>query len=194
MGQINLVTGGARSGKSDFAEQQIWHEESVCYVATGIVTQPDAEFQQRVQHHQERRPLTWETREQFEQLSALFEKGEFPVYLLDCATMLTTNLLFKRIEQYYPHNITLTDDNFLTKDEQTHLTTLLLSEWQHILKSIKKSQSTVWIVTNEVGLGIVPDNRLARFYRDLQGKVNQLIAKEADEVHFIICGLSQRLK
>ncbi|MBF0779535.1 MULTISPECIES: bifunctional adenosylcobinamide kinase/adenosylcobinamide-phosphate guanylyltransferase [unclassified Granulicatella] len=194
MGKICLVTGGVRSGKSDFAEQQIWHEQDVCYIATGVMHQKDEEFSERIKQHQERRPSSWATLEQYYDLAQCFAHQQHKTYLLDCVTMLTTNILFDKVATQYPDKMAMADDDFLTREQQSGLIDQLLVEWQAILRSIKASSATVWMVTNEVGMGIVPETRLGRFYRDLQGKINQLIAKEADEVYLVICGLSQRLK
>lgn len=194
MGKICLVTGGARSGKSDFAEGQIWHESDVCYIATGVMNQADEEFLERIKHHQVRRPQAWATLEQYEHLAQYFSQSQYTTYLLDCVTMLTTNMLFKIVQEQFPEKMAMEDTHFLTRQQQSVLTEQLLSEWQQITQAIRQTSSTVWLVTNEVGLGIVPETRLGRFYRDLQGKINQLLAKEADEVYLVICGLSQRLK
>ena len=193
MGKIVLVTGGARSGKSSFAESKLLQKEGVCYIATGLVMKEDPEWQERVKLHQERRPQSWDTLEQYRDLATWIEQDDHGDYLVDCATMLTTNRLFDLVNEWYPEKGYLSDEQFLSKAEQARILEAMEAEWSQILSAMKERQATFWIVTNEVGLGIVPDTRLGRYFRDLQGRVNQMIAKEASEVYFI-CGLAQQLK
>lgn len=194
MWKIVLVTGGARSGKSSFAESKLLQKEGVCYIATGLVMKEDPEWQERVKLHQERRPQSWDTLEQYRDLATWIEQDDHGDYLVDCATMLTTNRLFDLVNEWYPEKGYLSDEQFLSKAEQARILEAMEAEWSQILSAMKERQATFWIVTNEVGLGIVPDTRLGRYFRDLQGRVNQLIAKEASEVYLVICGLAQQLK
>ena len=194
MGKIVLVTGGARSGKSSFAESKLLQKEGVCYIATGLVMKEDPEWQERVKLHQARRPQSWDTLEQYRDLATWIEQDDHGDYLVDCATMLTTNRLFDLVNECYPEKGYLSDEQFLSKAEQARILEAMEAEWSQILSAMKERQATFWIVTNEVGLGIVPDTRLGRYFRDLQGRVNQLIAKEASEVYLVICGLAQQLK
>ena len=194
MAKIVLVTGGARSGKSAFAEEQLADRERVCYIATGLPRGEDPEWQERIRLHQERRPASWTTQEQYAGLADWLREQSHPVYLLDCATLLTSNSLFDLIAQHFPDKLELTEENFLSRQEQSFLLQLLEEEWQELLSAIYRTDAECWIVTDEVGLGIVPETRLGRFFRDVQGKINQLIAKEASEVYLVICGLAQQLK
>jgi len=194
MAKIVLVTGGARSGKSAFAEDQLADREEVCYIATGLPRGEDPEWQERIRLHQERRPASWTTQEQYAGLADWLQEQSHPVYLLDCATLLTSNSLFDLIAQHFPDKLELTEENFLSRQEQSFLLQLLEEEWQELLSTIRQTDAECWIVTDEVGLGIVPETRLGRFFRDVQGKINQLIAKEASEAYLVICGLAQQLK
>ena len=194
MAKIVLVTGGARSGKSAFAEEQLADRERVCYIATGLPREEDPEWQERIRLHQERRPASWTTQEQYAGLADWLREQSHPVYLLDCATLLTSNRLFDLIAQHYPDKLELTEEHFLSRQEQSFLLQLLEEEWQELLSTIRQTDAECWIVTDEVGLGIVPETRLGRFFRDVQGKINQLIAKEASEAYLVICGLAQQLK
>ena len=194
MAKIVLVTGGARSGKSAFAEEQLADRERVCYIATGLPREEDPEWQERIRLHQERRPASWTTQEQYAGLADWLREQSHPVYLLDCATLLTSNSLFDLIAQHFPDKLELTEENFLSRQEQSFLLQLLEDEWQELLSTILQTNAECWIVTDEVGLGIVPETRLGRFFRDVQGKINQLIAKEASEAYLVICGLAQQLK
>ena len=194
MAKIVLVTGGARSGKSAFAEEQLADRERVCYIATGLPRGEDPEWQERIRLHQERRPASWTTQEQYAGLADWLQEQSHPVYLLDCATLLTSNRLFDLIAQHFPDKLELTEEHFLSRQEQSFLLQLLEEEWQELLSAIHQTDVECWIVTDEVGLGIVPETRLGRFFRDVQGKINQLIAKEASEAYLVICGLAQQLK
>ncbi|EGD30076.1 adenosylcobinamide kinase / adenosylcobinamide phosphate guanyltransferase [Streptococcus sanguinis SK72] len=194
MAKIVLVTGGARSGKSAFAEEQLADRERVCYIATGLPRGEDPEWQERIRLHQERRPASWTTQEQYAGLADWLREQSHPVYLLDCATLLTSNRLFDLIAQHFPDKLELTKEHFLSRQEQSFLLQLLEEEWQELLSAIRQTDAECWIVTDEVGLGIVPETRLGRFFRDVQGKINQLIAKEASEAYLVICGLAQQLK
>ena len=194
MAKIVLVTGGARSGKSAFAEEKLADRERVCYIATGLPRGEDPEWQERIRLHQERRPASWTTQEQYAGLADWLREQSHTVYLLDCATLLTSNRLFDLIAQHFPDKLELTEENFLSRQEQSFLLQLLEEEWQELLSAIHQTDAECWIVTDEVGLGIVPETRLGRFFRDVQGKINQLIAKEASEAYLVICGLAQQLK
>lgn len=194
MAKIVLVTGGARSGKSAFAEDQLADREEVCYIATGLPRGEDPEWQERIRLHQERRPASWTTQEQYAGLADWLREQSHPVYLLDCATLLTSNRLFDLIAQHFPDKLELTEEHFLSWQEQSFLLQLLEEEWKEVLSTIRQTDAECWIVTDEVGLGIVPETRLGRFFRDVQGKINQLIAKEASEAYLVICGLAQQLK
>ena len=194
MAKIVLVTGGARSGKSAFAEERLADRERVCYIATGLPRGEDPEWQERIRLHQERQPASWTTQEQYAGLADWLREQSHPVYLLDCATLLTSNRLFDLIAQHFPDKLELTEEHFLSRQEQSFLLQLLEEEWQELLSTIRQTNAECWIVTDEVGLGIVPETRLGRFFRDMQGKINQLIAKEASEAYLVICGLAQQLK
>lgn len=144
--------------------------------------------------HQERRPQSWGHQEQYAGLGYWMRHQSYEHYLLDCATMLTTNIFFETVERLFPNKSTLDDDNFLSLDEQAIVTAKIEEEWQTIIAASRDSQVTLYIVTNEIGLGLVPETKLGRYFRDLLGLINQLLAKEASEVYLVICGLSQRLK
>lgn len=194
MGKMVLVTGGAKSGKSAFAEKALESKEAVCYLATGMTYSEDAEWQEKVRLHRERRPKSWDTHEGFEDLGKFISSQSYSYYLLDCVTMLTTNLFFKLMAEHFSDKMDLDDRHFLTKEEQRRMSEMIHKELRVLLTAIKSSEATVYLVTNEVGLGIVPENRLGRYFRDLLGNINQEIAKEASEVFVLFCGLAQRLK
>lgn len=179
MGEIILITGGARSGKSSYALELA---ESIARKRLFVATCPkvDSEMSDRVGRHQEERSgRGWVTIESETDLSTVFSnpaKG-FDVVLIDCITLWVNNILFT----YEGHCPPLDD----------HRIAELCREW---LETASSFEGTVIIVTNEVGLGIVPDNALARKYRDLVGTCNQLIGKNASEVVLVSCGVPLFLK
>ena len=194
MAKIVLVTGGARSGKSAFAEEQLADRERVCYIATGLPRGEDPEWQERIRLHQERGRLPGTTQEQYAGWRTGCESSRIQFTCWTVPTLLTSNRLFDLIGQHFPDKLELTEEHFLSRQEQSFLLQLLEEEWQELLSTIRQTDAECWIVTDEVGLGIVPETRLGRFFRDVQGKINQLIAKEASEAYLVICGLAQQLK
>lgn len=178
-GKIVLVTGGARSGKSTFAEDYASAtRKKVAYIATAQIY--DEEMQYRVKLHRTRRPLDWITYEA--PYDAHVAMGEAivraDVVLFDCLTLYTSNLLLAE-----------------TTPRDPGLRYKYVSEQiDKLLCSASKINSVVIFVTNEVGMGIVPDNALAREYRDLAGLVNQKVAARADEVYLVVSGLPVELK
>lgn len=175
--EINLVIGGAKSGKSAFAERQLAGEKQVCYLATGMVFPDDPEWLEKIHVHQKRRPASWGTQEQYRDLALWLEKASYQHYLLDSVTSMTSQWLLEGGEK-----------------TRTELEKELKEEWQEIFRVLASKEGTCWIVTDEVGLSLVPDSQLGRDFRDLLGQVNQWIAEEADRVYLVIAGLVQELK
>ncbi|MBP1763103.1 MAG: cobU [Firmicutes bacterium] len=173
--KLVLVTGGARSGKSTFAEQYAARlGEKVEYIATAEVG--DEEMRTRVALHRQRRPDNWRTTEApYDAAPAMREAAlRADVVLFDCLTLYTSNLLLAPGMPEDP----------LARSQA------VLNRWKEVLAAAAAGTASVIIVSNEVGCGIVPDNALAREYRDLSGFANQLTAKWADEVYWTICGLA----
>jgi adenosylcobinamide kinase/adenosylcobinamide-phosphate guanylyltransferase len=165
---VILITGGARSGKSRHAEA---HARALpgrpVYIATAEAL--DDEMAERIAKHRARRGDEWIEREAPLDLSkALSETDGGGARLVDCLTLWLSNLL--HAERDWPKAIA------------------------ELADTLKSQDSPVVLVTNEVGLGIVPDNALARAYRDAAGIMNQTIADIADEVEFIVAGLPMKLK
>lgn len=177
MGKIVLVTGGARSGKSTFAEHYARSlGDKLAYIATAQVL--DEEMADRVKLHQKRRNSNWRTFEAptgAEQ--AIKDASGYPVILFDCLTLYTTNLL-------------LMQDSDCIEVRRASV----MQQARKVLQAAKDADSTLIFVTNEVGMGIVPDNALSREFRDLSGWVNQMFAAAADEVFLVVCGLPVELK
>lgn len=178
-GKIILVTGGARSGKSVFAEQYaIAQEKNLAYIATAQIY--DQEMEHRVALHRQRRKDDWQTFEApYNADQAITNAGkQAQVILFDCLTLYTSNLLLK-------------PDTPIEPEEKYQY---IMKEIDKLLTSAQTSSATVIFVTNEVGMGIVPDNALARQYRDIAGMVNQKVAACAEEVYLVISGLAVEIK
>lgn len=186
-GKLVLVTGGARSGKSTFAEGMAsTMGDWVTYVATAAAG--DAEMAQRIAIHQARRPAHWETVEEpFKVAEIIEEKGrQARIILLDCLTLLLSNWLLAvtQGEEDDAGSLLLRKDRF---DQ-------LLEQATSLARKARDCPAHVIIVTNEVGWGLVPPSPLGRIYRDLAGRANQVIAGHSDEVHLVVSGLPIRLK
>ncbi|MEN8135612.1 MAG: bifunctional adenosylcobinamide kinase/adenosylcobinamide-phosphate guanylyltransferase [Thermodesulfobacteriota bacterium] len=176
MAEIILITGGARSGKSRYAQQL---GESLpgkkLFIATCPVT--DMEMEQRIERHrQDRQGAGWQTVEETVDLvQALIDNPECEVVLIDCLTLWINNLLF-------------TDAGDRLDEEAVS------EKIGQLLEACTARAGVVVMVTNEVGLGIVPENTLARRYRDLVGRCNQEIGSAADKVIMAICGIPLNIK
>ncbi|MCC4328051.1 bifunctional adenosylcobinamide kinase/adenosylcobinamide-phosphate guanylyltransferase [Limosilactobacillus reuteri] len=191
---LTFVLGGAKSGKSEFAEHLYSRKERICYIATGVVKNPDGEMQLRIQRHQARRSNKWITREQYQHVDELINNSQQDGYLLDDAIMLVTNLFYDLVlAKTSPEKI----DDYLESASSQEIATVrekILSNWKKILTAVRVNNQSMVIVSDEVGLGVVPATKQTRILRDLYGEVNQLIAKEADNVYFVISGIAQKLK
>ncbi|EAE8345661.1 bifunctional adenosylcobinamide kinase/adenosylcobinamide-phosphate guanylyltransferase [Listeria monocytogenes] len=185
MSEMMLVTGGARSGKSSFAEREAAKYDRVLYVATGIAFENDTEFQARIKKHQATRPANWDTSEAFQGIASYLDQHstQYDVIMLDCVTMLVTNLFF-----------ILLGERELTNDIADEIEAEIQSEVRTILTAGKNSSAKLIFVTNEIGLGVVPENKLTRVFRDIIGRINQQIATQVEEVYFVVSGIPKRWK
>lgn len=178
MARITLITGGSRSGKSAFA-QKLAEEQSGSrlFVATCPVT--DKEMEVRILRHiQDRQKGYWDTVEEpVDLVRQLHDAGRYDTVLVDCLTLWVNNLMFEasaKGQELYEEQVS----------EKTKM----------MIKSAQKHPGEVILVTNEVGLGIVPDNKLARVYRDLIGRCNQCVGLAADRVFLVTCGIPLQIK
>ena len=179
MGKIVLVTGGARSGKSSFAEKYIKeHGHAIAYIATAQIL--DEEMQQRINEHQKRRSSDWHTAEApFEAENAINACQKYDAILFDCLTVYMSNIIcLPQMEKLEANKI---------EDE-------ILSAVKKLAEAAAAHKGITVFVTNEVGSGIVPENKLARQYRDIAGKCNQYMAQNADEVYFVVSGIPIKIK
>lgn len=182
-GKIILVTGGARSGKSAFAEKLAAKTGvSVGYIATAQVF--DEEMRYRVKLHKERRPASWQTYEAPQAADKAIAEAavNHRVLLFDCITLYLSNILCALSET------DLSDDMaYAAMDEQ-------IGKLVTAAQAAAQRGATTIFVTNEVGAGIVPENKLARLYRDLSGLANQKIAAAADDVYAVMAGIPVNIK
>lgn len=170
--KLILVLGGARAGKSTFAlrlAQEHAGEGSVTFIATAQAL--DDEMAHRIARHREERPAHWSTIEEpYELDEALIKASNSGVAIVDCLTLFISNWL-------------------LRSDEPT-----LQEVTKRFLATVRSQKQTVICVSNEVGLGLVPETPLGRTFRDLLGRVNQQFAEVADEVYLLVAGLPLRMK
>ena len=171
-----LILGGARGGKSQFAQDLAGKlGDKVLFVATGQAY--DEEMHVRIENHKNSRPTSWRTLEALMGVSERIKEniGDAEVVLVDCITMLVSNVLA---------------DNGACENKEKDI----ISEIEDLLECVDSVDAVFIIVSNEVGLGIVPENKLARYYRDYLGRANQLLAQKADEVYLLVAGLPVELK
>jgi adenosylcobinamide kinase/adenosylcobinamide-phosphate guanylyltransferase len=170
--RIYFITGGARSGKSAFAEKLASELQGKrAYLATAQAL--DAEMVARIEHHRKRRGSAWDTFEEPLAVAELIRKlsGRYEVVLLDCLTLWLSNVMAH------------TDGDDAVNASADAL-----------VSGLKDFSGACIVVSNEVGLGIVPENPLARRFRDFAGMLNQKTAQAADEVYFTVSGIPVKIK
>lgn len=174
--KIVLVIGGARSGKSDYAQQvaiRIGGKVLFCATAEPL----DDEMKARIEAHKKSRPPDWDTLEATRHLGDTLDESGciYNTVVIDCITLLIANCL---------------GDTQINADPET----AAREEIGRLINTIVRRQSSYILVTNEVGNGLVPDNKLGRTYRDALGRANQMLAKCADEVYMMVAGLPVKIK
>lgn len=179
MSKIILVTGGARSGKSSFAEKLALKcgGGRAAYIATAQIF--DDEMAYRVKVHRERRGNEWQTFEApFNAEEKISAAGKnFGAILFDCVTIYVSNFVCTA-----------------NLDDEEKLYRNLRGMIQNLIDAAKNSDAVTIFVTNEVGAGIVPENKLARHFRDLAGLANQMLAAAADQVFLTVAGIAIDIK
>lgn len=191
--ELILITGGVRSGKSTFAEKLAAQSgKKTVYMATARVE--DDEMRERVALHRARRPLEMRTIEEPLEPHLILEKeGDAETFfLIDCLTLLISNRILSDIDRHGA----VREGEDIFADES-----LLEAAAERTLDYIKLFAETagscaadVAVVTNEVGMGVVPNYPVGRVFRDLSGRANQVMAAAADQVWFVVCGIPQRFK
>jgi adenosylcobinamide kinase/adenosylcobinamide-phosphate guanylyltransferase len=199
MGKLTLILGGARSGKSSFAEQRAGElgGDSVLYVATSETK--DEEMQQRVEKHRAGRPSAWETVEASQNVAQALrqaqdtalrqERSAVKVILLDCVTFLVANHL---LDAAGPEDDPFDDPSADPFDAQIEAD--VVAEVEAIIACVNEMNIEMLVVSNEVGLGVVPPYELGRAYRDILGRANQILARHADEVLLLVAGIPMKVK
>lgn len=176
---IKLVLGGARSGKSEFAEEIYKDIDDVTYIATAKAI--DKEFEDRIALHKARRNTKWTTIEAYKDFACLDMKTKY--YFLDDVTNMLTNILFDHLGA---RDI---DDEDVSLVEK-----LVIDEVATLFTRVKEMDADIVIVSSELGAGLVPEAKLSRLFRDMHGKVNQYIAKNADEVYYVVASIGVKIK
>ncbi|HHQ6573235.1 TPA: bifunctional adenosylcobinamide kinase/adenosylcobinamide-phosphate guanylyltransferase [Serratia fonticola] len=179
-----LITGGARSGKSSLAERLASGvSDRVLYIATSVVT--DEEMAERVKLHRQARPAHWRTWEGSQQLASVIDQqaGAGDAVILECITTLIANLMFD-----------LTGEMPVESIDFAVVETAIQRQIDDLLTACARSSAAIYLVTNELGMGIVPENRLARHFRDIAGRVNQRLAAAAESVLLVISGIEVKIK
>jgi len=172
VGKFIFVLGGAKSGKSAYTISYAKKNSAkVVYIATAKAG--DLEMRERIKKHKLSRPKSWKTvEESFELLSALKKcASKYEIIIIDCLTLYLSNLMLKGL-----------------KSQEIN------KRVKNLTNYISKSNQTVLLISNEVGLGIVPQNKMAREFRDISGLANQIAAKKADEVIFMQAGIPTSIK
>ncbi|MFZ7119930.1 MAG: bifunctional adenosylcobinamide kinase/adenosylcobinamide-phosphate guanylyltransferase [Eubacteriaceae bacterium] len=184
MGKITLITGGARSGKSTYAEKIAKEsKKQITYIATSIPF--DEGMKHRIQKHREQRPKTWKTIEKYKDFHEVYKSDEYEqsqLLLVDCMTVMITNLMF----------YSKLDFDKCTMSEVDALEIEIIKEVNQLL-DLAKDKDMI-IVTNELGMGLVPSYRMGNYFRDIAGRVNQIVASRADEVYLVVCGIENKIK
>ncbi len=185
MSEVILVTGGARSGKSNFAEKICKTKEGkVLYLATSVPF--DEEMEDRIKKHKEDRPDDWFLIEKYKNFKELekfenFKKSD--IVLLDCITVMISNVF---VEEELDDNTEIVEYDKIEKR--------LIKEIGELITLIKDQGKIAVLVSNEIGMGIVPINRFTRMYRDTAGRVNQYISDRADKVYLTVSGIGIDIK
>jgi adenosylcobinamide kinase/adenosylcobinamide-phosphate guanylyltransferase len=191
-GRLILVLGGARSGKSGFAQSRAAELERaekrrVVYIATAAAG--DEEMRRRIETHRASRPADWKTVEEPLRVSAAIDKhcaGRTAV-IVDCLTLLVSNMAVKRCAGR-------PEAETIPPGEESEVQAAVDAETDRIVETARAMDCAAIIVSNEVGLGVVPPSPLGRLFRDVAGRANQRLARESDEVYFMVAGIPQRIK
>ena len=184
MGKLIFVTGGARSGKSSFAEEQVKiFDEKTAYIATAIAF--DDGMKDRIKKHQAQRPAKWQTIEAYHDFEKVKNDPAFieaQVILFDCLTVMVTNNMLDQQVDY----------DICSMETVGQIEELIKIEVETLLDVCK--DKTLVMVTNEVGMGLVPAYKLGSYFRDIAGRMNQLVASRADEVYLCVSGIPVKIK
>lgn len=172
MGKITFILGGARSGKSRLAVKLAKQQGGkIAFIATCMPRDP--EMAKRIHIHKKSRPRSWKTFENPKDITLLSDSigSKFDLIIIDCLTLLVSGLILSGLKQ-----------------------ASIESKVNKMLGALKKIKAQSIVVSNEVGLGIVPENKLARDFRDIAGRINQLLAAKSDTLFLVYAGIPLKLK
>jgi adenosylcobinamide kinase / adenosylcobinamide-phosphate guanylyltransferase len=191
-GRMVLILGGARSGKSTFAEQLATNSQrSVAFIATAAGS--DDEMRERIARHRAARPAGWQTLEETLDLAGAIRRAsqQADVLLLDCLTLWLSNILLQEMAAHDEG-----EAEMASRPESLLVSERAMKDLNDCLDEIQLlgAEKTVIMVSNEVGLGIVPSYALGRLYRDMLGYVNQRVAQVADCVYLMVAGIAVDIK
>lgn len=191
MSRISFVLGGISSGKSDFAEELCASfGGSTAYIATSVLF--DDEIIAKADRHKEKRHKRgWDTIENAFCVGESIRKNDYDTYIVDCVSMLVSNMIFMSDNDLCEGSFR-DEDEILINIDSTKL--MIEARIKEILEAIRDRDVNCVIVSNEVGLGGISGNTLTRIYAQVLGEMNQLIAKEADEVYFVAAGIPMKMK
>lgn len=176
---LTLILGGARSGKSSHAQNLAEATgKPVTFLATAQAL--DKEMVARIHKHQTERPAGWQTLEIPSDMASHSEQIQSDVVVLDCITLLVSNLLMQFVR----------DDRV----DEAPLLQAVQKEIEGLIEIIREQERDWFIISNEVGLGLVPPYQMGRVYRDALGWANQRLAREADRVLFLVAGIPMKVK
>ncbi|OQX65090.1 MAG: bifunctional adenosylcobinamide kinase/adenosylcobinamide-phosphate guanylyltransferase [Anaerolinea sp. 4484_236] len=178
MGQLTLLLGGARSGKSTLAEKMAKKRaQRILYIATAEAL--DDEMKMRIQKHRQQRPADWKTVEIPTGVGKALkvETPDADLILLDCLALLVSNVIMKSTKDF-------------DHPDEEELQESVDAEIAALIRTIDSSPADWIIVSNEVGMGLVPTYPLGRVYRDLLGRANQRLASKAEESYLVVAGMA----
>lgn len=177
---IYMVTGGTRSGKSTYVENLLENEQDILYIATSMVT--DDEMKERVRRHKERRGERYTTYEGHGDLYEVVAEAHQEVVMLECIGTMVTNLIFD-----------LCKDADKASTEELHQVEAGIMDQVDRLIEVSRDKK-LYVITNEVGMGLVSAYKLGRVFQDILGRVNQKLAKEAEHVVLMVSGVPLKVK
>jgi len=211
-----LITGAARSGKSTFAQKMAaersigadGEKSRVAYLATALVG--DEEMLRRVEIHRRHRPPEWINIEEPHHLCRALEglPPSAKIILVDCLTVWLTNLLFLYLDEeknkgswtqkenswQQGENLEIHEKGLSSLRREEALEKFIFARVEEFLEKTCRFPATFILVSNEVGWGVVPEHYLGRLFRDIAGKVNQMIASRAEEVYLVVAGIPLKIK
>ncbi len=194
-GRFYFITGGARSGKSAYAEQlAATLERAVTYVATAEAGDP--EMAERIARHRQRRPASWTTIEEPRAVADLLERigQQDRTILIDCLTLLITNLIYQDWPLQHAVDSSGESPGVLSPKLTGQIEDRVLAEVRRLAEVAHSSRAQVILVSNEVGLGLVPASPEGRLFRDLAGLANQVMAARAERALLLVSGIALDLK